>query len=98
MKIITTLEEFQKLVKANANVIIKFSAKWCGPCKTIQPFFAGLESQYPDIVFATCDCDDCPDVSDMCSIQSLPTFVRFKNGKQTESVIGISKSQISNLL
>lgn len=98
MKSISSLDNFHQLLRSNAEVIVKFSAKWCGPCKAIQPFFESLETKNPQIVFATCDCDLCPEISDLCSVQSLPTFIKFKRGQQTGSVIGTSKTDITNLL
>ena len=40
-EIITELNrtEFQELIKTNQGlIIIKFTASWCSPCKTIAPF------------------------------------------------------------
>jgi thioredoxin 1 len=98
MKSISSLDEFHQLIQIHPTIIIKFSAKWCGPCKAIQPFFEQLASTNPGIFFATCDCDLCPEISDLCSIESLPTFIKFKQGKKVQSVSGSSKTELAKLV
>ena len=49
-KIITQLDrnEFKNLIKSNEGlVIIKFTASWSGPCKTIAPF---VEDQFLNLL------------------------------------------------
>jgi thiol-disulfide isomerase/thioredoxin len=38
-------------------VIVDFSAVWCGPCQMIGPFFGQLSTQYANVVFLKVDVD-----------------------------------------
>jgi len=42
-----------------AQVIVDFSAKWCGPCKMISPFFEQLADKFSGLLFFKVDVDDC---------------------------------------
>ena len=42
MKEITTVEQYQEIIK-NENVIILFTANWCPDCMVIKPFMPKIE-------------------------------------------------------
>jgi thioredoxin 1 len=67
-------------IPSKGQVVIDFSATWCGPCQRIGPIYAGLEHTFPSITFLKVDVDDAEELSESYSIQSLPTFVFLNNG------------------
>ena len=90
------LEDFTNKLRDNQNklVIIYFTAKWCGPCKSISPYYAELSGEFTDCVFLKCDVDDCQDVSDACKISSMPTFIFIKNMNKLETFSGVDKIKL----
>jgi hypothetical protein len=42
---------------ASLQVIVDFSAVWCGPCQMIGPYFGQLSTQYGNVVFLKVDVD-----------------------------------------
>eukprot|EP00252_Welwitschia_mirabilis_P011443 TRINITY_DN2569_c0_g3_i1.p1 TRINITY_DN2569_c0_g3~~TRINITY_DN2569_c0_g3_i1.p1 ORF type:complete len:109 (-),score=13.90 TRINITY_DN2569_c0_g3_i1:131-457(-) len=61
--VINTREEWEsKLSEATDEkiAIVVFTASWCGPCKTIEPYFAELSDKYPQMMFLVVDVDEMP--------------------------------------
>ena len=104
INLISSYEEYQTILKSNSLVIIKFTADWCKPCKTIQPFYQYLsqqEQQKPQqqrVVFCTVDVDELDDVSSECSVAVMPTFVAFRDGVKMNSISGANEVRLQRLL
>ena len=91
---ITTLDEFNNILINNSNVVVDFYADWCEPCKQISPYFEELSSQYPQVFFCKVNIVDNDDITSMCDITSLPTFLFYKNKENVDELIGINKNEL----
>lgn len=69
--------------------IIKFSAKWCGPCNTYKIIFDDVISKYSDITVKEIDVDELPDITKKYGITSIPTTVINKNNVELDRLKGI---------
>ncbi len=93
-----TIKTKSELKDYSSECIIKFSAKWCGPCKAISPYYHDLAKKYDDIFFLEVDTEVSPDISDKYNINSLPTFVALKNSREIGRVVGASKDKLKDLV
>ena len=92
MKHINDKNEFENLT-ASGNVVIQFSATWCGPCKTLTKTMERVVPNYPDTAFYKIDIDNMDrSVLNEYNIRLVPRLIMFVNGKDVAEMIG-SKSQ-----
>ncbi len=77
------------LVFFKKNFIFIF-IRWCGPCARIEPKIKDWSTgDFKDsVVFLKCDVDESEAVATEYNIESMPTFVFFKEGKEIHRVVG----------
>ena len=97
-----TLEELNTYSKNNSSrlIVIDFKATWCGPCKTIKPYIEYLKENYKNVDFFEIDIEDedTETITSNFDIKKVPTFVYYKNVEVCNSLIGINKGNIEELV
>uniref|UniRef100_A0A8D0E6M1 Thioredoxin n=1 Tax=Salvator merianae TaxID=96440 RepID=A0A8D0E6M1_SALMN len=88
--------EFDQFLKSAGLklVVVDFTAKWCGPCKMIRPFFHELAVRYENVLFCIVDVDLAEDVADHCNIVAIPTFQLFINGEKIFEITGANGKKL----
>ncbi len=96
----TTEKNFDELLSAEKPLMIDFSAEWCGQCKALAPMVAELvETHKEQAVIVAYDVEENNDIAVGYSIQSIPTVIFFKGGKEVGGQIGaIAKSVLEEKL
>jgi len=75
-------------VTSQGLVLVDFWAEWCGPCKMMHPIFDRMAKKYRHIKFARVNVDQNQNISMKFSVQAIPTFIMFKDGRQVERMMG----------
>ena len=73
------------LCKKNSDklIIIDFFAEWCGPCRIMKPRLLDVAERIgEDGKVVEIDIDREKELAERYRIQSVPTFIIFKDGKQ----------------
>lgn len=84
-----TASNFDGYVNGDVPVFVDFWAVWCGPCKTMEPVVERLAAKYAGkVVFGKLNVDEESALSTRYDVQSIPTFMVFRNGQPVDAVIG----------
>jgi len=62
------------------NTLIAFTAKWCAPCRKIEPILGELGQQY-GLTVETIDVEKSPEIAKENDVRCLPTLIITNSGK-----------------
>ena len=78
-----------------AGSVVYFTASWCGPCRMISPVYEELAAgAADDKVFLKVDVDANKPAAQKFAVQSMPTFVFAKKGKEIDRFSGADEAQL----
>lgn len=92
--------KFDSIINDPRPVIVDFHALWCSPCKIQSPILKEVAAELGERVrIIKIDVDNNGEIASRYSVQSVPTIIIFKNGKQVWRQSGVvSKSQLKSIL
>jgi thioredoxin 1 len=86
---------WERIISQEKKTIVRFTAKWCKPCKAIEPYFQELAvSNRPHANFLSIDVDDFGDLAALHGAVSIPLFVCFQQGKAIGQLGGKDKEKL----
>ena len=88
-----TDDSLQELIDTNDQVIVQYSAGWCGNCRIMKPKFKKMASENEAIPFVLIDAEKNPNSRKLADVSNLPTFAAFKKGS-FEKQIQTNKTEV----
>jgi putative thioredoxin len=89
----TTQENFSRDVidaSHEAPVLVDFWAPWCGPCRTLSPLLATIETEFKGrLKVVKVNVDENQELSARFGVRSIPFVVAFVAGEAVDSFVGV---------
>jgi thiol-disulfide isomerase/thioredoxin len=81
-------------------LVKRFTAPWCGPCRTVKPIMEALEKEFPQVTFQTIDIDVTPEEELIpYGVRSIPAVLIFENGEEVTRIVGsLPKAEYQRVL
>lgn len=84
-----SLEQFQQTIDTGVT-LVDFNATWCAPCRAQEPIIKKLKAFYENRAsIIEINIDDHNTLATTYMVQSIPTLIVFKNGKEVKRFVGL---------
>ncbi len=78
-----------EVVKSSIPALVDFWAEWCGPCRLMIPILDEIAPLYKGkLKVGKINVDENQDTPTKFGVMNIPTMIFFKNGKETERIVG----------
>lgn len=92
-----SITEFLASLPTDKTVLVDIGAEWCPPCKKMNPIIDELSKEGSEIIRV--DGGSQTQLVKELHVESFPTFISFKNGKEIKRITGVcSKETLQKLL
>jgi len=89
----STTTHFQRSISQGVT-LVDFDAPWCEPCREQAPIIKRIEQAFKETAHVTTlNIDDHQDIALNLGIQSIPTIIIYKDGKEIKRFIGLQSTE-----
>lgn len=90
LTVVTHKDFYQEVIRSDKPVLVLFDASWSHRCKGIMPVLEEIsEKRSEDLSIMTLDVDSDRSIALNYHVESVPSFILFKNGRSVKTRIGI---------
>jgi thioredoxin 1 len=83
-----------EVLASRVPVLVEFGAKWCGPCRALEPILARLSEEGAGRwKIATVDIDEAPALVKTYGIRGAPTVIVFARGAEAGRQLGMTRHE-----
>ncbi|WP_142604797.1 thioredoxin family protein [Solitalea koreensis] len=93
--IVSTDQDFKKILSEKNKVVVKYYADWCGSCKLFSPKYKRIsnDENNSEVTFLDVNAEENELARKMAAVDNLPFFATFLNGEFLEST-ATSKEEV----
>ena len=74
-------DNLNEIIAENKNVVVQYSASWCGNCRIMKPKFKKESANNEDVTLILADAEKFPESRKLAKVDNLPTFATFVSGE-----------------
>ena len=90
---LSSVEDFENTIRKGVT-LVDFNAPWCAPCHAQDPIIKELEETYSSkAVVAKVNIDENREIALNLGIQSIPTIIIFKQGREISRFVGLQSAE-----
>ena len=90
---LSSQKDFESSIE-NGVTLVDFNATWCAPCRAQEPILDEVQKVFEGkATFIKINIDHNQEIAVKLGIQSIPTLVFFKEGKEIARLIGIQDAE-----
>jgi len=87
--------KFNAILEENSLVVVDIFTTWCQPCTEMRPIFRDISRKHLDYVrFLSIDLDQALWIGQKFNVDSIPSFLFFKNGKLVHKHVGFLEEDL----
>jgi thioredoxin 1 len=91
---VTTKTWDAEVLRSNLPVLVDFWAEWCGPCRMVGPAVEQVgKVMAGKVKVAKLNVDENQQIAIKYSVQSIPSLILFKGGKEVARTIGAAPKE-----
>lgn len=91
-------DNLRELLDENKKVLVQYGASWCGICKVMKPKVTKLADEAADLEFIYVDAEKFPQSRELASVNNLPTFAGFVEGKLVKQAMGSKVEAVQEIV
>lgn len=95
MKEINTDEFEAEVIRSKSDVLVAFTAPWCGFCKNTEKMLSATEQELADVKFCKLDIEQNSEIAKKYNVRGVPTTLFFKEGTMKNRRTGaLTKAEV----
>ncbi|MES2748623.1 MAG: rhodanese-like domain-containing protein [Bacteroidota bacterium] len=87
-------QEYDEMLKSNQKTIVNFYAKWCEPCKIMEPYMLKLQAELKGTTkLVRLNADENKTILETMKLDGLPVIIVYEDGKEVWRNIGFTSEE-----